>query len=261
MKVARFSSNSGEPQFGIVDDSDLVVLTGDPLYHGLDTTGERIPLDSAKLLAPVIPRSKVICVGMNYAEHAADMGHEGPDNPLVFLKPNTSVVGPGDPIVLPPVPGRIVHEGELAVVIGSVAKRVKPEDWESVVFGYTIANDVSARDVMFADGQWARAKGYDSFCPLGPWIETELDPSHLDITTYVAGEKRREGNTKDLIYSIPEIIAFVSDVWTLLPGDVICTGTPSGLGGFQAGQTVDITIEGIGTLSNPAVNRDDRTDD
>jgi 2-keto-4-pentenoate hydratase/2-oxohepta-3-ene-1,7-dioic acid hydratase in catechol pathway len=159
------------------------------------------------------------------------------------------------------VHGRIVHEGELAVVIGSVAKRVKPEDWESVVFGYTIANDVSARDVMFADGQWARAKGYDTFCPLGPWIETELDPSNLDIHTSVDGETRRAGNTKDLIYSIPEIIAFCSDVWTLLPGDVICTGTPPGLGGFVNGQRVDITIEGIGTLSNPAKNRDDRTDD
>ena len=261
MKVARFAQKSGEPQFGIVDESDLVVLTGDPLYHGIDTTGERVPLESVKLLAPVIPRSKVICVGMNYAEHKADMGHEGPDNPLVFLKPNTSVVGPGEPIVIPPVPGRIVHEGELAVVIGSVAKRVARDDWESVVFGYTIANDVSARDVMFADGQWARAKGYDSFCPLGPWIETELDPGNQHITTYVSGEKRREGSTKDLIYSIPEIIEFVSDVWTLLPGDVICTGTPSGLGGFHAGDTVDITIDGIGTLSNPAVNRDDRRDD
>ncbi|MDR9396823.1 fumarylacetoacetate hydrolase family protein [Pontimonas sp.] len=261
MKVARFATDGGEPQFGIVDDEELVVLAGDPLYHGLDTTGQRIALESVRLLAPVIPRSKVICVGMNYAAHAQEMGHEGPDNPLVFLKPNTAVVGPGDPIILPPVHGRIVHEGELAVVIGSVAKRVKPEDWESVVFGYTIANDVSARDVMFADGQWARAKGYDTFCPLGPWIETELDPSNLDIHTSVDGETRRAGNTKDLIYSIPEIIAFCSDVWTLLPGDVICTGTPPGLGGFVNGQRVDITIEGIGTLSNPAKNRDDRTDD
>ncbi|MEX2441534.1 MAG: fumarylacetoacetate hydrolase family protein [Pontimonas sp.] len=261
MKVARFATDGGEPQFGIVDDEELVVLAGDPLYHGLDTTGQRISLESVRLLAPVIPRSKIICVGMNYAAHAQEMGHEGPDNPLVFLKPNTAVVGPGDSIILPPVAGRIVHEGELAVVIGSVAKRVKSEDWESVVFGYTIANDVSARDVMFADGQWARAKGYDTFCPLGPWIETELDPSNVDIHTYVDGETRRAGNTRELSYSIPEIIAFCSDVWTLLPGDVICTGTPPGLGGFVGGQRVDITIEGIGTLSNPAKNRDDRTDD
>jgi len=260
MKVARFLVSGGEPQFGIVDDDELVVLAGDPLYHGLDTTGARVLLSDAKLLAPVIPRSKVICVGMNYAEHAKDMGHDGPDNPLIFLKPNTAVIGPGDPIVIPPVEGRIVHEGELAVVIGAVAKRVKKEDWRSVVFGFTIANDVSARDVMFADGQWARAKGYDTFCPLGPWIETDLDPGNATISTFVDGEPRRLGNTKDLIYSIPEIIEFCSDVWTLLPGDVICTGTPSGLGGFTHGQTVDITIEGIGTLSNPAQNRDDRHD-
>jgi len=260
MKVARFSVSGGEPQFGIVEDDELVVLAGDPIYHGLDTTGARVPLSDAKLLAPVIPRSKVICVGMNYAEHAKDMGHEGPDNPLIFLKPNTAVIGPGDPIIIPPVEGRIVHEGELAVVIGAVAKRVKKADWRSVVFGFTIANDVSARDVMFADGQWARAKGYDTFCPLGPWIETELDPSNAAISTFVDGEPRRLGNTKDLIYSIPEIIEFCSDVWTLLPGAVICTGTPSGLGGFDDGQTVDITIEGIGTLSNPAKNRDDRHD-
>ena len=260
MKVARFSTGGAEPQFGIVDDDDLVVLEGDPLFHGLETTGQRVPLAEAKLLAPVIPRSKVICVGMNYAAHAKEMGHEGPANPLIFLKPNTAVVGPGDPIIIPPVEGRIVHEGELAIVIGAVAKRVKKEDWRSVVFGFTIANDVSARDVMFADGQWARAKGYDTFCPLGPWIETDIDPGNLDIKTYVDGELRRVGNTSELTYSIPEIIEFCSDVWTLLPGDVICTGTPDGLGGFSDGQTVDITIEGIGTLSNPAKNRDDRVD-
>jgi len=260
MKVARFSTGGAEPQFGIVDDDDLVVLEGDPLFHGLETTGQRVPLAEAKLLAPVIPRSKVICVGMNYAAHAKEMGHEGPANPLIFLKPNTAVVGPGDPIISPPVEGRIVHEGELAIVIGAVAKRVKKEDWRSVVFGFTIANDVSARDVMFADGQWARAKGYDTFCPLGPWIETDIDPGNLDIKTYVDGELRRVGNTSELTYSIPEIIEFCSDVWTLLPGDVICTGTPDGLGGFTDGQTVDITIEGIGTLSNPAKNRDDRVD-
>jgi len=260
VRVARFTHDNHEPRFGIVDDDHLVVLAGDPMFHGWDTTGERLPIDSVTLVAPVIPRSKVICVGMNYAAHAKDMAHEGPDNPLIFLKPNTSVVGPHAPIVIPPVDGRIVHEGELAVVIGSVAKRVKAKDWKSVVFGYTIANDVSARDVMFADGQWARAKGYDTFCPLGPWIDTEVDPSNLLIETFVDGEPRRTGSTSDMVYSIPEIIEFCSDVWTLLPGDIILTGTPSGLGGFHAGQEVEIRIEGIGSLVNPAVNRDDRTD-
>lgn len=257
MKIARFSTD-GAPRYGIVDDDELVVLTGDPMYHGYDTTGERVPLKDAKILAPVIPRSKVVCVGMNYAAHAKEMGHDALANPLIFLKPNTAVVGPGDPIIIPPVEGRIVHEGELAIVIGSIAKRVKAADWRSVVFGVTIANDVSARDVMFADGQWARAKGYDSFCPLGPYIDTEIDPTNLEIETFVDGELRRKGNTADLLHKIPELIEFISDVWTLLPGDVILTGTPDGLGGFVDGQTIDITIEGLGTLSNPAKNRDDR---
>jgi 2-keto-4-pentenoate hydratase/2-oxohepta-3-ene-1,7-dioic acid hydratase in catechol pathway len=258
MKVARFSLDGGEPLFGILDGDDYVVLAGDPLYHEINPTDQRVPASAVRLLAPVIPRSKVICVGMNYAEHAKEMNHEGSANPLIFLKPNTAVVGPGDPIIIPPVEGRIVHEGELAIVIGSVAKRVKAEDWRSVVFGFTIANDVSARDVMFADGQWARAKGYDSFCPIGPHIDTEIDPFNLEIETFVDGELRRKGNTRDLLHSIPEIIEFCSDVWTLLPGDLICTGTPHGLGGFVDGQTVEITIEGLGTLSNPAKNRDDR---
>jgi 2-keto-4-pentenoate hydratase/2-oxohepta-3-ene-1,7-dioic acid hydratase in catechol pathway len=256
MRIARFSSPGEDPRFGIVDGDDVVVLAGDPMFAGYETTGERVPLADVRLLAPVIPRSKVVCVGMNYAAHAASMGHEGPSNPLIFLKPNTAVVGPGDPIRIPPVEGRIAHEGELAIVIGRIAKQVKAADWESVVFGYSIANDVSARDQMFADGQWARAKGYDTFCPLGPWIETELDPTSLDIRTYVDGEPRRVGNTSDMTHKIPELIEYISDVWTLLPGDVIVTGTPDGVGGFLPGQTVDIDIEGIGRLSNPAVHRD-----
>ncbi len=258
MRVARFSTPGADPRYGIVDDDELVVLAGDPMFAGYQTTGERMPLADARLLAPVIPRSKVVCVGMNYGAHAATMGYEGPPNPLIFLKPNTAVIGPGDPIQIPPVEGRIVHEGELAVVIGRIAKQVKAADWESVVFGYSIANDVSARDQMFADGQWARAKGYDTFCPLGPWVETEVDPSALEITTWVAGEKRRSGNTRDMLHKLPELIEFISDVWTLLPGDVIVTGTPDGPGGFVAGQTIDIEIEGIGRLSNPARDRDAR---
>ncbi|WP_395641005.1 fumarylacetoacetate hydrolase family protein [Pseudolysinimonas sp.] len=257
MRVARFATPDSTPRYGIVDGDDLVVLASDPIFAGFDTTGERVPLADARLLAPVIPRSKVVCVGLNYAEHRADMTNvDAPENPLIFLKPNTAVIGPGEPILMPPVEGRITHEAELTIVIGKIAKQVKAADWEQYVFGYTIANDVSARDQMFADGQWARAKGYDTFCPIGPWIETELDPTNLEISSTVDGEPRRHGNTKDLIHKIPELIAYISDVWTLLPGDIICTGTPSGLGGFLDGQTVDITIEGIGTLSNPARYRD-----
>lgn len=254
MKIARFTTGD-DPRYGILDETELVVLAGDPLYGGYDTTGERLPLSEVKLLAPVIPRSKVVCVGMNFPEHRADLAYEGPETPLIFLKPNTAIVGPGDPILIPPVEGRIVHEGELAIVIGAVAKSVKAADYEKYVFGYTIANDVSARDQMFADGQWARAKGYDTFCPIGPVIETELDPANQQIETYVDGELRRSGNTSDMIHAVPEIIEFVSDVWTLLPGDLILTGTPSGMGGFTDGQTVEIKISGIGTLANPARNR------
>jgi 2-keto-4-pentenoate hydratase/2-oxohepta-3-ene-1,7-dioic acid hydratase in catechol pathway len=259
VRVARFSTG-GDPRFGIVDEDDLVVLAGDPMFAGFTPTGERVPLADARLLAPVIPRSKVVCVGLNYAEHRKDLGNiDAPENPLIFLKPNTAVVGPGDPIRIPPVEGRITHEGELVVVIGRIAKQVKAEDWADYVFGYTIGNDVSARDQMFADGQWARAKGYDTFAPIGPWIETELDPDGLEIRTWVDGEPRRHGNTHDMIHKVPELIAYISDVWTLLPGDIIMTGTPSGLGGFLHGQSVDIEISGIGTLSNPALNRDEPT--
>lgn len=254
MKIARFSVAGADPRYGILDGDDYVVLSGDPLFSGFDTTGERVPVEQAKLLAPVIPRSKVVCVGLNFPEHQADMAIDGPSSPLLFLKPNTAVVGPGDAIQLPPV-GKIVHEGELAVVIGSVAKRVRSADAESVIFGYTIANDVSARDQMKLDGQWARAKGYDTFCPLGPVIETELDPSALEIQTFVDGEPRRHGNTRDMIHSIAEVIEYASDVFTLLPGDLILMGTPAGNGQLVDGQTVDISIEGIGTLSNPAVAR------
>ncbi len=257
MKVARFR-HENETHFGLVVGDGVDFLEGDPIHDGINRTGQSVPVAEVDFVAPVTP-SKVICVGMNYPEHAAEMAHNGPSTPLIFLKPPTAVVGDGDEIILPPLPGRIVHEGELAVVIGSQAHRIKRDNWKDVVFGYTIANDVSARDVMFADGQWARAKGYDTFCPIGPWIETEFDPfAKNEITTHVDDEVRRHGFTSDMTHKIPEIIEFVSDAFTLFPGDVICTGTPAGLGGFLDGQTVTITIEGIGTLSNPARNRDDR---
>ena len=257
MKIARFVHDH-DVHFGVVDGDTVHILEGDPLHDGISETGETIALSEVDLISPVAP-SKVVCVGMNFAEHAAEMHHDGPVTPLIFLKPPTAVVGDGDEIIIPPLPGRIVHEGELAVVIGKHAHRVAEKDWADYVFGYTIANDVSARDVMFADGQWARAKGYDTFCPVGPWIETEFDPfERHEITTTVDGEVRRHGFTADMTHKIPEIIAFVSDAFTLHPGDIICTGTPAGLGGFVDGQTVTITIDGIGTLSNPARNRDDR---
>jgi len=258
MRIARFTTGDADPRYGIVDDDGIVVLRGHPLVAGYTPTGERVPLADARLLAPVIP-SKIVCVGMNYAEHRSEMkfSNDNEDRPLFFLKPSTAIVGPGEPIRIPPVEGRIVHEAELAIVIGRVAKQIRREDWKDYVFGYTIANDVSARDQMFADGQWARAKGYDTFCPVGPWIETELDPLEgLEIQSYVDGEPRRAGNTSNMIFDVPAILEYAADIWTLLPGDIIITGTPSGLGGFVSGQTVEIDIEGIGRLSNPAMLRD-----
>ena len=199
---------------------------------------------------------KIVCVGRNYAAHARELGNEIPAEPLLFLKPPSAVIENGGAIVLPPESEQVEHEAEIAVVIGQRARDVSEEDALSYVAGYAPLNDVTARDLQKRDVQFTRAKGYDTFCPIGPWIETELDPSELEISSTVDGEPRRAGNTRDLIHKIPDLIAYISDVWTLLPGDIILTGTPSGLGGFLDGQTVDITIEGIGTLSNPARYRD-----
>jgi 2-keto-4-pentenoate hydratase/2-oxohepta-3-ene-1,7-dioic acid hydratase in catechol pathway len=253
VKIARFSSKGEDPRYGILDERDLVVLAGDPMYQGFETTGERVPLSEAKLLAPVIPRSKVIGVGLNYAEHASEMDERAGDDPVVFLKPNTSVIGPEDPIRLPAGVGRVDHEGELAIVIGSLAKNVTREDFASVVLGYTIANDVTARDLQARDGQWTRSKGFDTFCPLGPAIETEIDPSDIRIETRVDGDLRQVGSTSEMVHDIPSLIEFVSSIWTLLPGDVILTGTPAGVGEIRDGEVVEVTIEGIGTLKNPII--------
>jgi 2-keto-4-pentenoate hydratase/2-oxohepta-3-ene-1,7-dioic acid hydratase in catechol pathway len=255
VKIARFTSGGSDPQFGIVDDEDLVVLAGDPMFQGFETTGERVALAEARLLAPVIPRSKVVGIGLNYPGVEALLPPGSKTDPVVFLKPNTAVVGPGDAIQLPPVEGRVIHEGELAIVIGSVAKRVREEDADDVVFGYTIANDVTAIDQMLADGQWARAKGYDTFCPIGPFIETDLDPRGVPIRTVVDGQERSTGHTRDLVLSIPEIIAMVSDVWTLLPGDLILTGSPLGRLEIEDGQRVEIEIGTLGRLVNPVRTR------
>ena len=253
MKIARFS-HDGAINFGIVDETDLVVLAADPMFGGFETTGERVPLADAVLLAPVIPRSKVVCVGKNYADHVKEMGgNEPPAEPLLFLKPNTSVVGPNDRIILPAVSDRIEHEGELAVVIGSVAKNVRPEDAASVIFGYTIGNDVTARDLQKKDGQWTRAKGFDTFCPLGPVIDTEFSFDGATIETRVNGDIRQQAPLSDMIHSVADIIAYASAVFTLLPGDVILTGTPAGVGPIVSGDTVEVAVSGLGILRNTAV--------
>lgn len=249
MKIARFSHNDAIT-YGIVDENELVVLSGDPMFAGFETTGERVALADAALLAPVIPRSKVVCVGKNYHDHAAEMGGVAPEEPLLFLKPNTSVIGPGDAIVRPRQSERTEHEGELAVVIGRIAKNVSAANALDYVFGYTIGNDVTARDLQRKDGQWSRAKGFDTFCPLGPVIETEFDAAKATLETRVNGEVRQKAPLTDMIHSVSAIIEYASAVFTLLPGDVILTGTPAGVGSFEAGDTVEVEITGLGILRN-----------
>ncbi len=258
MRIARYTTGE-DPAYGVVEggpgEEFIAQVQGDPLYQGVVFTGERAALEDVRLLAPVIPRSKVIGIGKNYVEHAREMGGEPPAEPLMFLIPNTAVVGPDDPVVMPAATGEVHYEGELAVVIGRICKDVPVERVKDVVFGYTCANDVTARDLQRSDGQWARAKGFDTFCPLGPWIETDLDTTALRITTHRDGELVQEGTTADMIHGVADLVAYASSAFTLLPGDVILTGTPAGVGPVEAGQRVEVQVEGIGTLGNPFVRR------
>lgn len=258
MRIARFVVDS-DPMYGVVEgepgSETVTVINGDPFFHGVERTSVKHKLEDVRLLAPIIPRSKVIGVGRNYADHAAELGNEVPAQPLLFLKPNTAVIGPGDPIVLPEFSEQVSFEAELCVVIGRICKDVPEERVDDVVFGYTCGNDLTARDVQKTDLQWARAKGFDTSAPLGPWIETELDPEDLEITGRLNGDLRQEGNTKDMIRSVRELVSIVSQAFTLLPGDVIMTGTPAGVGLLNEGDRYEIEIEGIGRLSNPVVRR------
>jgi 2-keto-4-pentenoate hydratase/2-oxohepta-3-ene-1,7-dioic acid hydratase in catechol pathway len=255
VRIARFTTGE-DPAYGLVDGAGekIAEITGDPLYQKIELTGATHLVEDVRLLAPVIPRSKVIGIGKNYADHAKEMGGEAPATPLMFLIPNTAVVGPGDPVVIPGTTAEVSYEGELAVVIGRLAKDVPVDDALSTVFGYTVANDVTARDLQRSDGQWARAKGMDTFCPLGPWIETDLDPSACRITTRLEGEVVQDGPTSDMVHGVAQLIAFASQAFTLLPGDVILTGTPAGVGPVVAGQRVEVDVDQIGTLSNPFVD-------
>ncbi|BEH03322.1 MAG: fumarylacetoacetate hydrolase family protein [Propionibacteriaceae bacterium] len=272
MRIARFAVAGGDPRFGIVElEADegqfpdtIAVIDGDPLAGPVNYTGERIALDDARLLAPVIPRSKILAVGKNYAAHAAEFDGEVPPEPLIFMKPNTSVIGPDDVIVRPQLSHNVHFEGELAVVIGRFCRKVPVERAAEVIFGYTVANDVTARDLQRSDGQWTRAKGFDTFCPLGPWIVTHLgidEAADLSLVTSVDGEVKQDANTNQMVYSIAELIAYVSAFATLLPGDVLLTGTPAGVGPLLAGQRVSVEIDGIGTLTNPVVDDTDDLED
>jgi 2-keto-4-pentenoate hydratase/2-oxohepta-3-ene-1,7-dioic acid hydratase in catechol pathway len=256
VRIARFTQGS-DPRYALVEGDELVVISGDPIYMPVQPTGERVPLDDdgVRLLAPVIPRSKVVAVARNYVAHAEEMGNEVPERPLLFFKPNTSVVGPDDPVVLPDWSDRVEHEGELAVVIGKVTKDVSPEAALAHVFGFTCANDVTARDVQRAESQWARAKGFDTSCPIGPWIVPGLDVDDLEVSVRVNGELRQHGSTAQMVFDVAYLVSYVSEAFTLLPGDVILTGTPAGVGPMVHRDIVEVEIEGIGTLRNPVLRR------
>ena len=249
MKVARFS-NGAEPRYGIVDGPELVVLKGHPLVAGYQTTGERIPLKEVKLLAPTIP-SKIVCIGKNFADHAAEIGEEVTAEPLIFFKPSSAIIGHGDAIVIPPQSKQVELEAELCLVIGKLAKNVSEEKALEYLWGVTIANDVTARDLQFGDGQWARSKGFDTFCPLGPWVETEFVPDGQVIESRINGEIRQNVAITEMVHKIPAIISYVSKNMTLLPGDIILTGSPAGISVINSGDLIECEIEGIGILSNP----------
>jgi 2-keto-4-pentenoate hydratase/2-oxohepta-3-ene-1,7-dioic acid hydratase in catechol pathway len=256
MRIARYvhassgSSADGAAFYGVVegdgDDAVVVRLDGTP-FDGVRPTGERTPLSEVRLLAPVEP-SKVVAFGRNYAEHAKELGNEVPAIPIVFLKPSTSVVGPDAEVEYPALTSDLHYEGELAVVIGRRCKAVSAGDVGDVVFGYTVANDLTMRDVQKSEGQWTRGKGFDGSCPLGPWVETEVDPSALALRSSVNGELRQDGTTADMLRNVGACVSWVSQAMTLLPGDVVLTGTPAGVGSLQRGDRVEVTIEGIGTL-------------
>jgi 2-keto-4-pentenoate hydratase/2-oxohepta-3-ene-1,7-dioic acid hydratase in catechol pathway len=260
MRIARFTTGA-DPRYALVEgdpgSEQLAVLTGDPIYMPVQRSGELVPLgrDDVRLLAPVIPRSKVIGVGRNYAEHAAELGNAVPTEPLLFLKPNTSVIGPDDPIVLPVWSTDVHHEAELAVVIGKVTRDVSPERALEQVFGFTVGNDVTARDIQRSDDQWTRAKGFDSSCPLGPWIVPGLETDDLAVLARVNGDVRQDGRTSQMVFDVAELVAYVSTVFTLLPGDVILTGTPAGVGPVVHGDVVEVEVEDIGVLRNPVIRR------
>ncbi|MGR8008045.1 fumarylacetoacetate hydrolase family protein [Streptomyces hypolithicus] len=267
MRIARFSID-GNVAFGAVsasagdggrDDLVLDIIKGIP-YADFELSGVKVPLSKVRLLSPVLP-SKVVAIGRNYAEHAAELGNavvddQGrPEAPIAFFKPSTSVAGPGDGIAYPSFSSELHHEAELAVVIGRMCREVPRERVKDVILGYTCANDVTARDVQRREKQWARAKGFDTSCPLGPWVETDVDPGDLTIQCTVNGEQRQLGRTSDMIHSVEDLVVHISEAMTLLPGDVILTGTPAGVGPLNVGDEVAVTIEGIGTLTNKVIKR------
>ncbi len=247
MRVVR-TLHEGDCRYGLADDDTITLISDEP-FAAWEPEG-LLPLSEAELIAPVVP-TKVVCVGLNYRSHIAEMGHATPEEPVIFLKPSTAIVGPGAPIEIPPGVGRVDHEGELAVVIGRRTHRVSRELARANILGYTCGNDVTARDLQAKDGQWTRAKGFDTFCPIGPWVDTDVEPADLLIECFVNGERRQSARTSDMLFDVYDLVSFVSNVMTLVPGDVILTGTPGGIGQLREGDVVEVRIEGLGSLQNP----------
>jgi 2-keto-4-pentenoate hydratase/2-oxohepta-3-ene-1,7-dioic acid hydratase in catechol pathway len=252
LKIPRFEK-TGKISWGVLDpgSGEIREIRGRP-FDGIRFTGNRYRLPEIRLLAPVVP-SKIVAVGLNYKDHAREMGKKIPEEPLLFLKAPSALNHPGGDVVYPPAAQRLDYEAELAVVIGRVAKNVKEKDAASAILGYTCINDVTARDLQVKDGLYARAKGFDTFAPIGPWIETELDPSALRVRCLVNGETRQDGNTREMGASVFRLVEFISHIMTLFPGDVIATGTPPGVGPVNVGDIMTIEVEGIGSLTNRVV--------
>jgi 2-keto-4-pentenoate hydratase/2-oxohepta-3-ene-1,7-dioic acid hydratase in catechol pathway len=250
MKIVRFSSGYST-EYGVIDGDMIQGLAGPP-YDGISTTHKHYRPTEMRLLPPCVP-SKIVALGVNYRSHGEEMSHRIPAEPLIFLKPPTAVIGHEDKIVYPPSSQRVDYEGELGVVIGKTARSVAKENAAGYILGYTCFNDVTARDLQAKDKQWTRAKSFDTFAPIGPCIETELDPAHLALETRLNGEVKQKTTTAELIFGVFELVSFISEVMTLLPGDIIATGTAAGIGPMQPGDIVEVTIEGIGTLRNYVV--------
>ena len=262
MRICRVSVD-GDLFFGLIEglsdtgeigEGTLVALLDGHPFGVLAPEGRIMKASDVRFIAPVLP-SKIIAVGRNYVAHAKEMGNEVPVSPMIFLKPSTSIIGPGEPILLPWQSEQVEHEAELAVVVGRLCSDVPVDRVPEVVLGYTCANDVTARDLQKSDGQWGRAKGFDSFCPLGPWIVTDLETDAASISCHVNSEVRQRGSTGDMVFDVAELVSWISSVMTLLPGDVILTGTPAGVGPIRAGDEVSVTIAGVGTLTNPVIDR------
>ena len=249
MRIVRYQVKNEAPRYGWILENKIGPIEGDPFgeYRRLEA---EIPLESARLLAPAQP-TKIICIGRNYLEHAKEHNAEVPKVPLIFLKPPSSVISPGENIVLPAQSAQVEHEAELVVVIGKRGHNVMAEDAQGYVFGYTVGNDVTARDLQRSDGQWTRAKGFDTFCPFGPWIDTDFDPADAVISCRVGGQPRQMASTRDMVFNVSNLIAFISSVMTLEPGDLLFTGTPAGVSPLKAGDSVEVEIEGLGKLVNP----------